>query len=120
MKRLFKLNFIIFLLIISLFGCEKDNLSVQKEKIIGTWVQIEPTCTNPDCDNVIFRSDGKLTSNIHFIGEKIYQVISTDSILIESNKHYYQLINNDKNLFIEDFITLDFGNEKENILLFKN
>lgn len=118
MRNILKAVLCVNLAMLSVLGCGKDNLSKQKEAIIGSWVQIEPVCVRPACDTVIFGSDRKVISNIYFIGSKDYQILSFDSMLIGNNRHYYELSNN--RMLIENFIIPDFGTERESILLIKN
>jgi hypothetical protein len=92
-----------------LVSCEKAKIRNIEQEIIGTWVQIEPECAVPDCDTVIFRSSGIVTSNMHFIGEKPFEVVSSDTLRIGRTPHPFQMSENDRELFIEYFVHSNLG-----------
>jgi hypothetical protein len=102
-----------------LVSCEKAKIRNIEQEIIGTWVQIEPECAVPDCDTVIFRSSGIVTSNMHFIGEKPFEVVSSDTLRIGLVKHYFQFEEDSQELFLEEFILPDIGRNIQNIRLLK-
>lgn len=118
MRNLIKISLLAIIGIVGFIGCkEKEDLSEQKEAIIGTWVQIEPSCIPSNCDTVVV--DVNMITSIYFIGEKHFEVLSNESILIGNEEYYFQLRENNSVLFIENFIILDFGILKEDILLRK-
>ena len=103
-------NLIISLLailgIVSLIGCKdkEADLTKEKEAIIGTWVQIEPSCIN--CDTLVFSNHNSFKSSeenynylYNFIDKSLIQI--DRGILVDNYK--YQFSNSYSTFLIEDY-----------------
>ena len=100
-------------------SCEKaDELELAKEKLLGTWAQIEPQCSW-DCDTLIFNANDTLNSKVYVFNNAKYDLIAMDTLQIRNNTYYIELRENDTQLMIEDFWRPDSGVDFKDMILKK-
>lgn len=96
----------IFAVLLSIITCGKeDTLKIEKEAIIGKWVQINLNCTN--CDTLLFYENGFLKSNKENYNYA-YELISDSLLKIERGNSFenyaYQFSKAKDSLIIYSYI----------------
>jgi len=101
------LGTVLILVTISLIGCEKYKLSINQEKILGTWVSLDKTDTLDIVDERNFYKSTIVMHYDHYDYELFVDSIEVEysgilEILVKPTKHKYSLEG--------DLLTIDFSN----------
>jgi len=98
---------VLILIAIATFGCEKHNLSINQEKILGTWISLDKSDTLDFVDDNNFYK-----SNIGMHYDHFDYKLFVDSIEIGYSGIMYILVKPTKHSYSMegDRVTIDFSN----------